>query len=171
MKLHLPKLLRKAVIACMTAAVSIGTTVGTGVIATGALSVAFSSTSAYAATTAYTSSSAGIATGNASMKLDKDNTAVNNTFDLSAYSGTLELSGNGEGSISTVSTNGGYGGRVQFAATTPTEGLTVLLNDGIEANLGNIDTSSVKIKADNASIFGDQGDWYVSLHIGEGGLR
>ena len=41
MKLHLPKLLRKAVIACMTAAVSIGTTVGTGVIATGALSVAF----------------------------------------------------------------------------------------------------------------------------------
>ena len=37
MKLHLPKLLRKAVIACMTAVVSIGTTVGTGVVGMGAV--------------------------------------------------------------------------------------------------------------------------------------
>ncbi len=49
MKLHLPKLLRKAVIACMTAVVSIGTTVGTGVVGMGVVTYMVAGATAAAA--------------------------------------------------------------------------------------------------------------------------
>ena len=126
---------------------------------------------------AYTSTTTGVGTATASLTLDSDTTQTlsGKSIDLSSFTGTLELSGNDGGTISTVTTNGGWGGRVWFKESSWASGLTtILLNAGIEADLGNVASySGLTISADNASMyFGVDGSTFAAnLHVGDGGLR
>lgn len=125
---------------------------------------------------AYTSTTTGVGTTTATLQLDGGTTTLSGgSIDLSSFSGTLELSGNNGGSISTVATNGGWGGRVSFAADTYSSALTrIILNAGIEADLTNVASQSgLTIEADNASFYFGSGGSMLSanLHVGSGGVR
>ena len=124
---------------------------------------------------AYTSTTTGVGTTLATMQLDGDTTTVlaGSNINLGNFSGTLELSGNNGGSISTVATNGGWGGRVSFAENSYTSELTrIILNAGIEAELTNVASQSgLTIEADNASFYFTGDTLSANLHVGSGGVR
>ena len=159
MKLHLPKRLAAAVIAAIVATMV---------------------QSAYAdvVTTTYVSTTNGVGTADASMqKQDGSGTEGADSFSktviMSAFTQAtnLVLSGNNGGSISTVDTNGGWGGRVAFSGQS--DNVTdITINKGIEADISNIQgQSALTVHADNASFFGTSDPYAFTLDIGSNGVR
>ena len=131
---------------------------------------------------AYTATGTNISENAATLSLDGSapaTTISGNGVNLSneAFSEVVEISGGatGNNSITTNVTNGGYGGRVIFSNNTPNSGITqLLINGGIEANFGNDNVATcttLNVKFDNASFYGDASGFGFNIEVGSGGVR
>ena len=91
MKLHLPKSLRRAVLSCLALAGSLSTTIGTGFIAGGAVTIAFVTQEAKAAPNDGVRDTITITTNNADISNEYYGSEDEITFDLTDSNGHLKM--------------------------------------------------------------------------------
>lgn len=188
MKLHLPKQLFTALLAAITLATPATLTLGSTAwgaeetiikydAAGNVIPADDTSTEVVRTETVYTATSTLNGVGATAAEIGDSGNSFNliNYVDAGTDASKLVIEGNGQGTITTASNNGGWGGRVTFAAlasdaTTYCQDVT--LTKGIEADITNIQgNGNIVLTVDNASIYGSTNNYAVTLNIGDNGVR
>ncbi len=188
MKLHLPKQLFTALLAALTLAAPAALTLGSTAWGAEETIIKYdadgnvipaddTSTEVVRTETVYTATSTINGVGTSAPQIGDSGNSFNliNYVDAGTDASKLVIEGNGQGTITTTVANGGWGGRVTFAAlasdaTTYCQDVT--LTKGIEADITNIQgNGNIVLTVDNASIYGNTNNYAVTLNIGDNGVR
>lgn len=181
MKLHLPKQLFTALLAIITlAAAPAVLTIGSSAWGADVRYDADGNVVSDGDTTSevvklvrtYTSKTTGCGTAAASFDGFSGNAFNLNNLN-SDVSTELVIEGNNGGVITSSTTNGGWGGRVNFSTLQAGGYCTnISLTKGIEADISNIQgASNIVLNVNNASIYGSTNNYTLTLNIGEDGVR